>query len=176
MTYQISKKSSDYAARVEFEIRPNSLCFVASVLTFALVILLFSNASVSAQPSNSAINAEANQNQTEPAITAFFSALQDVPVMEGMQELPDYTLVFDKPEGRIVETLAVYDTVSADDSEKIRAFYQSVLPQFGWQRMNRGAESGAQRDFFGRSGETLMIELDTASAGEVFIRFTLHPD
>ncbi|MFN3700476.1 MAG: hypothetical protein ACK4VI_03025 [Alphaproteobacteria bacterium] len=145
----------------------------------ALVILLFSHAPVGAQPSNpanTAMNAEVSQNQAEPAITAFFSALQDVPVMEGMQELPDYTLVFDKPEGRIIETLAVYNTDSTADSETIRAFYQSALPQFGWHRVSRAVESGAQRDFFGRSGETLMIELDTASAGEVFVRFTLHPD
>lgn len=62
----------------------------------------------------------------------FFSELSDIPLMPGLYELADETVVFDKPEGRIVETAAVSET---ENINKIKEFYDSTLPQLGWERL-----------------------------------------
>lgn len=67
--------------------------------------------------------------------TIFFHALNDVPVMAGLRELPDESINFDKPEGRIVTATAVSDRISP---EKIQHFYDETLPQLGWMRAENG--------------------------------------
>ncbi len=59
----------------------------------------------------------------------FFSALQDVPIMSGLEELIDQTISFDKPEGRIIESLAVMHDIT---QRQLLDFYELTLPQFGW--------------------------------------------
>ena len=56
--------------------------------------------------------------------------------MQGLTELPDLTLIFDKPEGRIIESLAAIGAVSPQD---VQLYYESTLPQFGWRRIADGA-------------------------------------
>lgn len=67
-----------------------------------------------------------------PAPAPFFSTLNDVPLMPGLQELPERSLSFDKPEGRIVEAFAAINAEHADPAT-IAAFYRRTLPQLGWE-------------------------------------------
>jgi hypothetical protein len=64
------------------------------------------------------------------AETYFFEVLPDVPVAEGVQDLPDQAVVFNKPGGRVVEAVAVVDGAQV---QSLYAYYDSVLPSLGWQ-------------------------------------------
>lgn len=79
----------------------------------------------------------------------FFSTLNDVPLMDGLEELLDQSVVFDKADGRIVESMAVGDDVAA---EKIRSFYENTLPQLGWVKKGDGR--------YVRQDEVLQITID----------------
>ncbi|MCB1532858.1 MAG: hypothetical protein KDJ35_08310 [Alphaproteobacteria bacterium] len=59
----------------------------------------------------------------------FFSAIPDLPIMPGLRELPDQTVVFDKAQGRIVESVAF---IESQFEEEVRRYYQTTLPQLGW--------------------------------------------
>lgn len=52
--------------------------------------------------------------------------------MEGLIELQDHALQFDKPEGRVVEGVALIDGLN---EEAVNVYYASTLPQFGWSRI-----------------------------------------
>lgn len=58
------------------------------------------------------------------------SGANDIPLADGLAELPDGMLVFDKPEGRIVQltTARRADLTESD----IAAFYRRTLPNLGW--------------------------------------------
>lgn len=60
----------------------------------------------------------------------FFTNLNDVPVMADLAELPNEGFVFDKPEGRVIEAIAV-GTHDVSDQDII-SYYTQTLPQFGW--------------------------------------------
>ncbi len=64
--------------------------------------------------------------------TAFFSELEDIPLMPGLTELPEESLSFDKPEGRIVEQAALIGHLSRKD---ILVYYGGVLTHLGWGRV-----------------------------------------
>lgn len=72
---------------------------------------------------------------------AFFTALQDIPLKPGLVELSDQTLIFDKPQGRIVESIAEIENGTQDD---IRLYYAQSLPQLGWEQEGKGAYSRKQ--------------------------------
>lgn len=93
----------------------------------------------------------------------FFETLYDVPVMPGMAELPDRSLVFDKPEGRFAQAGAAGEKVT---EEGIKAFYKASLPQLGW------APAGA--DSYIREGEKLTLSVGSEGVYKV-ARFTLSP-
>ncbi|MDD9901234.1 MAG: hypothetical protein OXT65_09675 [Alphaproteobacteria bacterium] len=81
-----------------------------------------------------------------PVLAAeYFSAVEDLPLMEGMQEDPSHAVVFDAPSGRIVDVAA---TVGADPAH-VSAFYKSSLPALGW------TPSG--KDVYHRNGEKLLL-------------------
>lgn len=65
--------------------------------------------------------------------TAFFSELEDVPLMPGLTELPEEGLTFDKPEGRIVEQAALIGDLSEKD---VLVYYGGVLTHLGWGRVS----------------------------------------
>lgn len=90
----------------------------------------------------------------------FLEALPDVPVMQGMEEMQDYILVFDKPEGRIIETLVHTDDIS---QEQIRNYYSQTLPQLGWQKTSS--------DEFVRESEKLSLQYE-----EDFLKITVSPN
>ena len=92
----------------------------------------------------------------------FFTALNDLPAMPGLAEMTGKGVVFDKPEGRIVEIYAQGPVKRAD----VLKFYQSTLPALGW------VEAGSLA--FRREGEVLRIEF---SKGDrmLKVRFMLSP-
>ena len=95
--------------------------------------------------------------------TSFFETLQDVPVMPGLTELEDYKLVFDKPEGRIVEMVAKIEGASIDD---VRNYYSRSLPQLGWVM--------TAPDNYMRGGEHLSFNFEREQ-NDSFVRMTVQP-
>lgn len=97
----------------------------------------------------------------EPA--AFFETLYDVPVMPGLEELPQGALAFDKPSGRIAQAQAAGRGVSRHE---IQAFYREALPQLGWLERPDGS--------YRREGEVLQLEIREEQGYEI-VHFTLSP-
>jgi hypothetical protein len=92
----------------------------------------------------------------------FVTGTEDVPLMPGLTFVAGSGLVFDKPEGRIVEAQAR----GAVSRVKVRAFYGSSLPQLGWKRI------GA--DQWRRDAERLKLDFD-GKDGHLTVSFTLSP-
>ena len=91
----------------------------------------------------------------------FVTGTEDLPLMPGLVA-QDGAVVFDKPEGRIVEARAR----GALSREKVEAFYAASLPQLGWAR------SGADR--WQRGAELLRIDFHGRD-GNLTVGFTLSP-
>ncbi len=92
----------------------------------------------------------------------FFSRLEDVPVMPGLQPAEDAGIEFDTPSGRIVEAYAI-GTVAR---KAVLDFYRQTLPQLGW--------SAGAGNAFRREGESLRIDF-FGPDGELTVRFTISP-
>lgn len=95
--------------------------------------------------------------------TQFSAVISDLPLMDQMVEDEADDLVFDKAEGRILQTSTIVTQASADD---VFAFYSAVLPQMGWSRMMRGE--------YKRSGEILSIQTERIGA-DVAVKFLVQP-
>ncbi len=93
----------------------------------------------------------------------FVSGIEDLPLMAGLVEDAAAGLVFDKPEGRIVEALAAGPLERA----AVEAFYAATLVQLGWQPSGDGA--------YKREGEALRI-IVSGEDGAVTVHFLLAPD
>lgn len=95
----------------------------------------------------------------------FLSGIDDLPLMPGLQEDTDLTLVFDSAEGRFVETYATGNMTPLAVSE----FYRLGLPQLGW--LHDGIAT------FQRDGEILVIlpASSTNDDGTTTVRFALSP-
>ena len=92
----------------------------------------------------------------------FVAGTEDVPLMPGLRPQPNSDVVFDKPEGRIVEARAEGVTTR----EKVEAFYAASLPPLGWKPVGR--------DTWQRDAERL--RLDFANSGSrLAVGFTLSP-
>ena len=63
--------------------------------------------------------------------TPFFEALYDVPVMNGLEEIKDQAMLFDKPDGRIASVVAVSERL---DNKAVTDFYAQTLPELGWKK------------------------------------------
>ena len=98
------------------------------------------------------------------AQTAFFDELGDVPVMPALTELPDRTVSFDKPEGRIAQVTALAG--SGTDIADIEGFYVQGLPQFGWQAQGKNR--------YAREDQILTIS-PQMEAGQKLVVFRLEP-
>lgn len=93
----------------------------------------------------------------------FLSAIKDVPLMPGMHEDTERTFVFDKPEGKIVETVIVLNVVTLAQAQE---FFSENLPPLGWERTANGT--------FLRDGERLTIAADSGQ-DPAALRVTLAP-
>ncbi len=85
------------------------------------------------------------------AARSFLSTIADVPLADGLHELPDAGFVFDKPQGRIVQLTASHQ--AGVTQQALMAFYQNSLPNLGWQ----ASESGSGLLTFTRRGEILRL-------------------
>ena len=92
----------------------------------------------------------------------YSSTIEDLPLMQGMYELPRESLTFDTPQGRIVET-----TIETSDSKKkVLEFYSQNLPALGWDTKDHMA--------YVRDDEQLTMEFGHAERGTL-VHFTLTP-
>jgi hypothetical protein len=99
-----------------------------------------------------------------PAASAdeFVAGTEDVPLMPGLRLVSGSDLVFDKPEGRIVEAQAQ----GALSRTKVQTFYAASLPQLGWKKI------GA--DAWQREAERLTLDFH-GQDGHLTVGFTLSP-
>ncbi len=92
----------------------------------------------------------------------YSQVIDDLPLMQGMVENKEKSVVFEKPQGRIVEAFAI---IKAKKST-IETFYKQSLPALGWKHH--------KRLIFSREGEQLTISI--AKTGQRHeIRFSLKP-
>ena len=103
--------------------------------------------------------------QVMPAGGAFVEGIDDLPLMPGLVGMADQSLVFDKPNGRIVQAVAAGRVQAA----AVKSFYADTAPQLGWKSAGEGR--------FTRDGELLRIELIDAGApgGALTVRFLVNP-
>ena len=92
----------------------------------------------------------------------FVPGTEDVPLMPGLATDAGSDLVFDKPQGRIVE-LRAHGAVTR---KAVLAFYKESLPQLGWH--------AADERHFQREGEKLSLDF-TGTDGNLQVGFTLAP-
>jgi len=92
----------------------------------------------------------------------YVAGTEDVPLMPGLRPMAGSDLVFDKPEGRIVEAQAK----GALSRATVDAFYTETLPPLGW------TPSGA--DQWQRNAERLKLEF-RGQDGNLTVGFTLSP-
>jgi hypothetical protein len=97
----------------------------------------------------------------------FVEGISDLPLMPGLAPVPEETLVFDKPAGRIVQAVAA----GRIDPKAVRAFYARTVPQLGWRPIGP--------DRFAREGEILRIDilqrLQRDADAPLKVRFTVSP-
>lgn len=94
---------------------------------------------------------------------SFLTAIADLPLAPGLDELAGQGLVYDKPGGRIVEAYAAGQT----SAPAVRAFYAETLPQLGWEALGETA--------WRREGERLDLAV-LSETGTILVRFTLRPE
>jgi hypothetical protein len=95
--------------------------------------------------------------------SSWIEGVEDLPLMPQLTRSATPPVVFDKPEGRIVQASAE-GLVPAGD---VRRFYESALPQLGWK--------AAGPLVWVRGKEKLTIEL-TATHNHTNVRFTVAPE
>ncbi|MDA1098312.1 MAG: hypothetical protein O2967_04945 [Proteobacteria bacterium] len=93
---------------------------------------------------------------------SFLAGVEDLPLMPGLREIPEATMIFDKPAGRLVQAMAQGEGNQA----ALWQFYDETLPQLGWRR----AASG----YFVRDGEGLRISVEKHGA-TLTVRFAIAP-
>lgn len=93
----------------------------------------------------------------------FFSMMPDIPIKPGLEEIEEQALSFDKPQGRIIESIAEVQNGREDD---ILSYYQSSLPQLGWRQKNATT--------FTRDSERLILNFESYESKN-FLRLTIQP-
>jgi hypothetical protein len=105
----------------------------------------------------------------DPAAAGFFRAVEDLPLMPGMTEIESEAVVFDQPEGRVVQVTAHAPLGSGG---AVATFYEQTLPQLGWQKEGQGEVPG---NVYVRDKERLTIEYGAVMGGPLPVRFTIKP-
>jgi|GEM_PF-887539 len=93
----------------------------------------------------------------------YFTALPDIPLIDGMVEIEDKTFVFDKAEGSIIETVGF---LSANKAKDILENYTNILIKMGWKPTKTGA--------FRRNHEQLLLKTAVSDKGTL-LTFELSP-
>ncbi len=95
-------------------------------------------------------------------VQSYIAQVEDLPLMPGLAEIEGAGVVFDKPDGRIVEAFAQGEVAR----DAVLAFYGKTLPQLGWRAVGAA--------IFQRENESLSLDfLD--GGGALIVRFTLVP-
>ena len=93
---------------------------------------------------------------------AFVAGVTDLPLMPGLEEMPKATLVFDKPDGRLVRAAARGES----SQSAVWHFYDETLPQLGWRRLGQG--------HYARDGENLHISVELIDS-KLTVHFAIAP-
>ncbi|HTZ78785.1 MAG TPA: hypothetical protein VMC10_12785 [Stellaceae bacterium] len=93
----------------------------------------------------------------------FVPGTEDVPLMKELAPVKGSDLVFDKPEGRIVEATARGKVTRI----AVHDFYSQTLPQLGWA-------NALSSDTWTRETETLHLDF-SGHDGDLWVTFTLSP-
>jgi hypothetical protein len=96
------------------------------------------------------------------AAESFVTGTEDVPLMPGLALVDGAGMVFDTPQGRIVEAYAE----GKASRTQVLEFYAATLPQLGWSALGPAA--------YRREGEVLRLEL-YEKAAKLTVRFYLAP-
>lgn len=96
------------------------------------------------------------------AAETFVAGFEDLPLMPGLSQVVGNSVLFDTPQGRIVQASAIGDVNRSD----VLQFYVETLPQLGWTRV---AEQEFQRE-----GEMLKFEFSKVPDG-LEVRFLVEP-
>lgn len=108
----------------------------------------------------------------------------DIPLMAGMEEVEAARVIFDSPEGRIIEARAE----GMIEAGKVRDFYRIVLPSLGWKmdQKSKNAEGGMCTVLYclraHREAESLTLEIsadaqkDVKIQGRTNVVFSLNPE
>jgi len=99
--------------------------------------------------------------------SVYVPGTEDVPLMPGLAADEAASLVFDKPQGRIVEA----EARGAVTRHAVMAFYEESLPQLGWRRT---AAKTPDTKSYERDGERLSLDFDGRD-GNLQVAFTLAP-
>lgn len=97
------------------------------------------------------------------AKAAFIEGLEDVPVMEGLKQIPSDSLSFGNEESRLVEAMLTSTKVGF----KVENFYKSTLPQLGWTYQGKRDNTLV----FEREGE--VIEISREGDKPLMVRLTV---
>lgn len=92
----------------------------------------------------------------------FVPGAEDLPLMGGLRIQEEGSVVFDSPNGRVVEAFAT-GLLEEDD---VLVFYSETLPEMGWRQTGPRA--------FEREDETLTFDFSEQDEFLV-VRFTLAP-
>lgn len=65
----------------------------------------------------------------ETRAATFIEGLEDVPVMDGLKQVPNDSITFGNEESRFVEAILIGENFNFSKVEK---FYKDTLPQMGW--------------------------------------------
>lgn len=101
----------------------------------------------------------------------YLDAVEDMPLMDGLHETGEGGMVFDKPNGRIVRTIAE----GRVGLTSARRFYENTLPQLGWVR-HKKLELIGDLLVFDRESERLEIEFVPIAGGVTQVRFSFEPN
>jgi len=110
---------------------------------------------------------QASLVQSVPAQSTYVPGTEEVPLMPGLAADEAASLVFDKPQGRIVEA----EARGAVTRHAVMAFYEESLPQLGWRRT---AAKTPDTKSYERDGERLSLDFDGRD-GNLQVAFTLAP-
>ncbi|HLY54412.1 MAG TPA: hypothetical protein VKS60_02575 [Stellaceae bacterium] len=94
---------------------------------------------------------------------SYVPGTEDVPLMPGLETVDGSALIFDKPQGRIVEVSASGALKRSD----VLQFYAASLPALGWTKAGRQA--------YQREGERLSFEF-TGADGHLIVGILLEPE
>jgi hypothetical protein len=92
----------------------------------------------------------------------FVAGTEDLPLMPGLAAVAGSSLIFDKPQGRIVEAQAAGKV----SRSAVQSFYDATLPQLGW--------TSAGANAWQREGEQLHLDFH-GHDGELTVGFSLSP-